>query len=280
MSESTPTVLTEQDYQDIFESIESTLIKEASRALPTDTVRRRFDKNKQVEAKVFSDKDYYWVFVYVVFYAGFRAAIVSAREDTIHKHFPDYRTVAAYGESEIDRILDDPGMIRNERKVRACVKNARVFEGIIAQQGSFQSYLHSFRPRESFENLLRLRADLQRRFSYIGPTTSLHVLTEIGMPALKPDVVMRRIFYRLGLTESQGTTEDELLDVLREGLRFSEVTGHPMRYIDIVFVKYGQVRSEYYGIDRGVCLGSDPRCTICGLTGRCRYYDGTLDGQS
>lgn len=261
----------QDDYKGIFEAIESTLIREGSKNLPEHIIRERLDKNKLVEEKVFSDNDYYWVLVYVPFYSGFRSATVSAREKTIKDHFAHYCTVADYDEKRIQCILHDPDMIRNERKIRACVKNARALRDIVQRHGSFQAYIQSFRPTESSENLLRLRADLMRRFSYIGPTTSFHVLTEIGMPVLKPDVVIRRLMYRLGLTQSESTSERELQEVVRQGSLFSQATGHPTRYIDIVLVKYGQVKSEDYGIDRGICTLKTPRCHICGVRELCRY---------
>lgn len=44
------------------------------------------------------------------------------------------------------------------------------------------------------------------------------------------------------------------------------------RYIDIVFVAYGQVSSPEFGIDKGICLKT-PRCRECGITEYCRYAE-------
>ncbi|MBQ7187818.1 MAG: DNA-3-methyladenine glycosylase I [Kiritimatiellae bacterium] len=58
-------------------------------------------------------------------------------------HF-EYDQVAAYGERDIVRILDEPGMIRSRRKIEAVIHNARCFREIRAEFGSFSAYLWGF----------------------------------------------------------------------------------------------------------------------------------------
>lgn len=52
--------------------------------------------------------------------------------------------VAAYGEADVQRILHTPGMIRSRRKVEAVIRNARCFQAIRAEFGSFSAYLWGF----------------------------------------------------------------------------------------------------------------------------------------
>jgi DNA-3-methyladenine glycosylase I len=70
----------------------------------------------------------------------------------------------------------------------------------------------------------------------------------------------------LGLTETEG----QLLKTVLQGRKFAEATGLPIRYIDIVFVAYGQAQSMEFGIDRGICL-KNPRCNECGVKEFCRW---------
>jgi DNA-3-methyladenine glycosylase I len=257
-----------KDYRAIFDGVESTLIRVGSRNLPADEIRSNLAEFKKLEGKTFTDSDYYWILVYVIFYSGFRAATVTAKLDLIRQYFPDYKTVADYGDDNINRILNDTGMIRNERKVQACVENAQTFERIVREYGSFQAYVASFSPMESFENLMLLKEALQYRFSGLGDITTYHVLTDIGLPVLKPDRVICRIFHRLGLIES----EKQLLKTVIQGRKFAQATGHPIRYIDIVFVAYGQMQSTEFGLERGICLAENPACSICGVRSYCQYY--------
>jgi len=257
-----------KDYTTIFEKVESTLISAGSANTPVDNIRANLDKFKHLEGKIFSDADYYWVLVYVVFYSGFRAATVSAKLDLIRRYFPDYETVAGYDASKVDEILSDWEMIRNRRKVEACVRNAQVFKNIVSEYGSFQAYIDSFAPAASFENLMLLKEELEYRFERLGRITTYHVLTDIGLPVLKPDRVICRIFQRLGLIESG----EQLLKAVIQGRKFAQATGYPIRYIDIVFVAYGQVESQEFGLSSGICLEQNPLCSVCGVTDYCNYY--------
>lgn len=256
-------------YRHIFATIEKTLLEQGSRHVPADMLRQRLDEFRAFEHRDYSDDDVFSILVDVVFYSGFRAATVSAKTPVIHEHFPDFRSVAAYTDDDMSRVLRDNRMIRNHRKIQACVKNAKGILDIVQQYGSFHRYVEAFKPRESFDNLMRLRDDLEWRFEYIGRITAYHLMMDIGLPVLKPDRVVSRIFYRLGATRR----EDDPRGVIAEGQRFAAVTGSPIRYIDRVCVAYGQESSPELGLDRGICL-TTPRCSVCGLTEHCRFFQG------
>lgn len=53
----------------------------------------------------------------------------------------DLETVAGYGEDKLAALAQDPGIVRNRRKIAASVVNARAFLDIQAQYGSFDRYL-------------------------------------------------------------------------------------------------------------------------------------------
>ena len=260
-----------KDYRAIFQGVESTLIRVGSQDGREEELYRTLEEAKAIESKSFTDQDYFRTLIVLPFYSGFAAEKVTSRLTAIEGHFRNYETVAGYGDAAIEEILHDAKMIKNRRKVSACVDNAKTFRALIAQYGSFHRYLDSFSPRTSFDNILRLRKDLIERFRYISKITSFHFLTDIGMPVLKPDRVIRRIFFRLGLIADEDTSEVRLLETVREGLKFVQATGHPIRYVDIVFVAYGQVNSTGVGISQGICLKENPRCAMCGVTSYCRY---------
>jgi DNA-3-methyladenine glycosylase I len=264
------------DYKSIFENVEAALIRVGAQNIPEEIIRSKLNAFKAVETKQFTDNDYFRVLIYIPFYSGFRAETVNNSMGTILRYFSNYKAVAKYDHTMVKKILNDPQMIRHSGKVNASIGNARTFGNIIDQYGSFQTFVDSFSPKASFENLMRLRQELRKLFRYIGQITSYHFLTDIGMPVLKPDRVIRRIFYRLGLIESEEETEELLLQAVAEGNKFVQVTGLPIRYIDIVFVAYGQVKSEEFGIERGICLKDNPSCNLCDVSGYCRYFTGEL----
>lgn len=257
------------DYKDIFDKLESTLFEIGSHRVSRERIKSYFDKWSDVQGKVFSDDDYYKMMVHIIFYAGFRASTVERAIPFIDKHFQNYRRVAGYGPVETRAILDDPQMIKNVDKIIACVENAKVLKAIIDEYGSIQAYIDSFRAAESEENLCRLRATLRDRFHRFGLITPYHFMTDIGLNVLKPDVVVCRIFKRLGLIEKENIRNDnDAMAVVKEGWKFSNATGHPIRYIDLVFVTYGQVSTAEVGLERGICL-LKPRCNECGIKEYC-----------
>ena len=253
-------------YRRVFNQVEETLIQYGSRLLSPQQIRAELNAYKAFAGRELTDDCFFQILLYVVFYSGFRAATVTARKDAINYWFPNWRTVCAFGDDEVTAIMSDPAMIRNRRKINACIENARVMRQLIEEYGSIAAYIASFAPVDSFENLLLLKEELEARFQFLGGVTVYHFLTDIGMPVLKPDRVICRIFNRLGLTETEG----QLLKTVLQGRKFAEATGLPIRYIDIVFVAYGQARSMEFGIDRGICL-KNPRCNECGVKEFCRW---------
>lgn len=58
----------------------------------------------------------------------------------------DPEKVAAFTRKDIERILTDPGIIRNRLKVEASVSNARLFLDLCEEYGSFCDFLYRFLP--------------------------------------------------------------------------------------------------------------------------------------
>ncbi|MFV3127981.1 DNA-3-methyladenine glycosylase I [Niveispirillum sp. KHB5.9] len=55
--------------------------------------------------------------------------------------------VAAFGPDDIDRLLADPGIIRNKLKVHAAIHNAQVIQRLRDSHGSFHAWLLAHHPR-------------------------------------------------------------------------------------------------------------------------------------
>lgn len=258
----------ETDYSEIFKKVENSLKKHSY----FDEVKftANYGRYKTFENRIQTDKELYQLLVTIIFYSGFRASTVEVRKNTILKHFPDHSTVSTYTDNEINAILADPEMIKNRRKIECCVTNAKIFKKITDEYGSFNKYLENFKPRESFENLIQLKEELEFNFDYLAGTTVYHFFADLGYNVLKPDRVILRIFKRLGLIEN----EKQLLKAVVQGRKFAEATGLPIRYIDIIFVKYGQEgKSNEFGLVNGICLSKNPSCNLCELTNCCQYHN-------
>lgn len=253
-------------YRKVFDALERSLFKSGDAHLPVSTTQSRFEAFKSVAGQTPSDEDYFRILVQVTFYSGFREATFTSRLNALRRHFPSWESAASYNEEHIDTIASDPQMISHRGKIAGCVTNAKIIAKIIAEWGSIKSYIDGFAPETSFENLLLLKESLEGRFAYLGGVSVYHFMTDIGLPVLKPDRGICRIFTRLGLLEN----EQQLLKAVVQGRKFAEATGHPIRYIDIVLAAFGQVQSKEFGIQRGVCLGQ-PRCGNCEAKPYCQY---------
>jgi DNA-3-methyladenine glycosylase I len=104
--------------------------------------------------------------------------------------------VARYGASEVERLLANPGIVRNRLKVAAAVKNARAFLQVQREFGSFASYQWQFtggspiqnRPRQPGDVPARtelsdsISKDLKKRgFSFVGSTIVYAYMQAVGM---------------------------------------------------------------------------------------------------
>ena len=251
-----------QKYREIFNQIEATLRKESTFSKSKEFFDSHFGEFKNYENQSLSDDEYFSRMVAIIFYSGFKAETVTKKLDTITSHFPNYKTVANYGETKIQHILSDPKMIKNHKKIKACVKNAKIFKEIISEYGSFDGYVNSFEPKDSFENLMLFKEEIEYKFEFLGGINVYHFMMDIGLPVMKPDRVITRIFKRLGLIEN----EKQYLKTVIQGRKFSHATGHPIRYVDIIFVTYGQMGED------GICLKKNPKCHACGVKEYCDYY--------
>lgn len=108
----------------------------------------------------------------------------------------DPETVARWGEPEIERLLADPGIVRNRQKVRSAIANARAVLELREELGSFSDYLWSFVDGEpkcarwtsqdqlpaQTETSVRLSKELKKRgFSFVGPTIVYAFMQAVGM---------------------------------------------------------------------------------------------------
>ncbi len=260
------------DYKSIFDAIESTLIDTGSQTISREQILQELEPYKHYAGRRLTDDEYYKKLVHIAFYAGFRASTVTAKLPIIDRHFPDYKTVANYGDLEIEKILLDEAMIKNRAKIRACISNAQAVREVVLEFGSFAHFVDSLEATPTDNSLIDLRDKFRRRFRFLGERTAFHFMMDIGLDVLKPDRVIERIFKRLAIVDNDLKDDSLYVALIQAGRTFSQATGHPIRYVDIVFVAYGQMESDELGIQHGICLEISPSCPICGANKFCPYY--------
>lgn len=77
------------------------------------------------------------------FQVGLGWKMVVNKRDVFLRNFQqmDILKVAAMMPDDVERIMEDPAMIRNPRKINATITNARAIIGIQKEYGSFAAYL-------------------------------------------------------------------------------------------------------------------------------------------
>jgi DNA-3-methyladenine glycosylase I len=108
----------------------------------------------------------------------------------------DPARVAAFGPGDVDRLLHDPGIVRNRLKIEAAIANARAFLAVQEELGSFDAYIWRFTDGATIQNQWRsveeipassveaerLSKDLkQRGFRFVGPTIMYAHMQATGM---------------------------------------------------------------------------------------------------
>ena len=108
----------------------------------------------------------------------------------------DPQVVADYGEAQIKELLENPGIVRNERKIRASLNNARRFLEVQEAFGSFSDYLWAFVGHRPVVNAWQQEREIpaqtalsvaiskdlkQRGFQFLGPIIIYSHLQATGL---------------------------------------------------------------------------------------------------
>jgi len=99
-----------------------------------------------------------------------RAAFRSAFADF------DVDSVAAFGPPDVERLLADPGIIRNRLKIEAAAENARRIQALRNSHGSFAGWLDAHHPR-SAQDWTRL---FRQTFRFTGGQIVNEFLMSVG----------------------------------------------------------------------------------------------------
>ena len=117
---------------------------------------------------VYDDATFFEFLILETFQAGLSWITILRRRETFRIAFDqfDYQKIAKYDEAKIQLLLQDPGIIRHQLKVRSAVSNAIAFMQVQEEFGSFSNYIWKFTNGEPLVNL-------PNEFKELASTTSL-----------------------------------------------------------------------------------------------------------
>jgi len=102
--------------------------------------------DKEWGKEVHDDKTLFEFLVLESAQAGLSWITILRRRENYRKAFADFNVekVAAFNEQDIERLMNDEGIIRNRLKILAAINNAKLFIEVQKEFGSFDKYLYSF----------------------------------------------------------------------------------------------------------------------------------------
>jgi DNA-3-methyladenine glycosylase I len=129
------------------------------------------------------------------FQAGLAWIIVLRKREAFRKAFAGFDPirVAAFGETEVTRLMNDPGIIRAQAKIRATIKGAQIY-GEMADRGErFDDFCWSFTNGQVIKGDGRqgiahsplsetISKEMKRRgFKFVGPTIVYAWMQAVGI---------------------------------------------------------------------------------------------------
>ena len=130
--------------------------------------------------------------------AGLSWTTILKKRENYREAFDGFRPekIARYSARDVQRLLANPGIVRNRLKVAAAITNAKMFSAVREEFGSFDAYLWSFVGGAPIQNRWRRMADvpartsesdamsrdlLKRGFKFVGSTICYALMQATGM---------------------------------------------------------------------------------------------------
>jgi DNA-3-methyladenine glycosylase I len=102
----------------------------------------------------------------------------------------DFDAVARFDETDVERLLQDRGIVRHRGKIEATINNARRAQELIAEAGSLAAFVWSFEPTTGEKTkpptvppaAIALSKALKKRgWAFVGPTTMYAFMQAMGL---------------------------------------------------------------------------------------------------
>lgn len=147
---------------------------------------------------LFDDRRLFEFLILETFQAGLSWITILRKRENFRNAFDDfdYKKISVYSEEKVQQLMQDTGIVRNELKIRASIANARAFEQIQKEWGSFSAYIWNFVDGQPVQNKLKnykeapaktdlsikISKDLKKKgFKFVGPTVVYAHMQATGM---------------------------------------------------------------------------------------------------
>lgn len=132
------------------------------------------------------------------FQAGLTWELILKRREALRKAFDNFdpNKMAQYTDEDVQRLMNNPEVIRNKAKVLAAINNARRFKEVQNDFGSFDAFIWQFVGGKTIDHALkdyshlpaqseeskRMSKELKKRgFKFVGPTICYAFMQAAGL---------------------------------------------------------------------------------------------------
>ncbi len=109
--------------------------------------------NKEYGFPIHDDNELFARLMLEINQAGLSWTTILKKKDNFFRAFHNFKIdkVARYDQKQIDRLLNDPGIIRNRLKIAAAIENAKRIRALQKEFGSFKNWLDHHHPKTKEE---------------------------------------------------------------------------------------------------------------------------------
>lgn len=121
----------------------------------------------------------------VIFLAGLSWKMVDQKWPCFKKAFKDFSVdaVAQMGDKDVQQLMGNEEIVRNRAKIVATINNAKQFQWVRREHGTFKNYLGSLDKSDSYALVVK---ELGNKFSRIGPSSARIFLYSVGENIKRP----------------------------------------------------------------------------------------------
>ncbi|NIV44958.1 hypothetical protein GWN49_08820, partial [Candidatus Bathyarchaeota archaeon] len=87
------------------------------------------------------------------------------------------KQVAQFSNDNVEQLMSNPNIVRNRAKILATINNARQFQNIEKEFGSFQRFINGLDKSNNYASVIKV---LGERFSRVGPSSARIFLYSVG----------------------------------------------------------------------------------------------------
>lgn len=150
---------------------------DAIKDLPLDNVHRKYH-DQYYGFPIDSDNELFGRLILEINQAGLSWNTILKKEANFRKAYDsfDIAKVVNYSQRDIERLLNDKGIIRNKLKINAAIYNAQKILDLQKEYGSFKAWLDKHHPL-SLENWVKL---FKKTFKFTGGEITNEFLMSTG----------------------------------------------------------------------------------------------------